>query len=260
MIVDAHTHLGLESFIVRELPEWKKKKPAFSVKMENSPERLLSLMERSGVDKAVSFPFPLEEVDSAEANNFVLSAAQEYPEKIIPFVLIDQEPERWIDGGTKGFKQHFLLAPERYPLSQVYRRVEASGLPLIAHFTTGKASVEAREILSIAPDIKLIFAHMGRQVPNTGKGVLDIVAEFKEFKQVFFETSTVWDSEVVRRAIDIVGSERILFGSDFPFNGDTEDGSIRKEISFVDAATDDLLIRKNILGNNILRLLKLSSG
>lgn len=255
MIVDAHTHLGLESFIVREIPEWKKRKPAFSVKMENSPERLLSLMDRSGVDRSVSFPFPLEEVDPTLANSYVVSAAREYPERIIPFVLIDEEPERWISAGAKGFKQHFLLAPERYPLSRVYRQVEASGFPLIAHFTTGKASVQAREILSAAPNIKLIFAHMGRQVPNTGEGVLDLLVEFKDFENIFFETSTVWDSEVICKAIDLVGSQRILFGSDFPFNSDPEDGSILNEIAIINASTNDPLSREHILGRNILGLL-----
>ncbi len=61
-IIDAHTHLGLEKFIVKRIPDEKRKRPAFRDPMEHRLERLLAQMDRNGVARAVAFPMPLEEV------------------------------------------------------------------------------------------------------------------------------------------------------------------------------------------------------
>ena len=254
MIIDGHTHLGLESFIVKVIPDWKLRKPAFQVKMENTPENLIPSMDRAGVNRSVVFPFPLEEVDSVQANSYVLEQSREYPDRFIPFALLDSEPERWIDEGCFGFKQHFLLAPERFDPKQIYRTIEHSKRPLVAHFSTGRALEQARTILKIAPGLKLVIAHMGRQVPNTGEGVLDLVRALKDEVGVSFETSTVYDSRTIRTAAEIVGPERIIFGSDYPFNSNTSEDSISREIDVVNNGIDGVEAREMVFASNILKL------
>lgn len=256
MIIDAHTHLGLESFIVRKIPDWKLKKPAFQVKMENKIDVLIKTMDKSCIDKSVVFPFPLEEVDSALANEYVLSNALKFPTRIIPFALLDHEPERWIKSGARGFKQHFLLAPERFNYSEVYSVMERYRVPLIAHFSTGRALEEAMSILKFAPELKLIIAHMGRQVPNTGKGVLKLASALKDKPNIYFETSTVDDPEVIRMTVDIVGSERVLFGSDYPFNSDIRENSVLYEIDVIINSFEDEQIREKVLCKNIEAVLE----
>jgi len=259
-IIDGHTHLGLESFIVDEIPKWKLKKPAFQVKMENTPEALLASMDRSGITRSAVFPFPLEEVDSIQANTYVLDNCRQHPERFIPFSLLDDEPERWIELGTNGFKQHFLLAPERFNAIEVYRPIERSGLPLVAHFSTGKALDEARTILDIAPDLTLIIAHMGRQVPNTGAGVLELAAALKDEPRVYLETSTVDDADIIKKAADIIGADRIIFGSDFPFNSDTWEESTLHELDTIYCSFKDEIVREKILYGNIQSLISVDSG
>ena len=232
MIIDGHTHLGLESFIVKKIPDWKLKKPAFQVKMENKVETLIDGMDKSGVDKSVVFPFPLEEIDSVAANEYVLNGALEYPSRIIPFALVDHEPERWINLGARGFKQHFLLAPERFNSS------------------------EAMAILNIAPNLKLIIAHMGRQVPNTGEGVLKLASELRDKPNVYFETSTVYDPDVIGAVVDIVGDGRVIFGSDFPFNSDIKEDSVLYEIARIAESFKDSRIRERVLHKNIEAVLE----
>ena len=251
-VIDAHTHLGLESFIVKKIPEWKLKKPAFQVKMENTPGDLISSMDKYGISRSVTYPFPLEEVDSVPANTYVLDKCREHSDRLIPFSLLDDEPQRWIEQGSRGFKQHFLLAPERFNAADVYKTIADSGLPLIAHFTTGRAVEEARTILEAAPGIKLIVAHMGRQVPDTGEGVLELVKALKDESRVFFETSTVDDTDVMKRAADIVGTGRIIFGSDNPFS------STGHELGLISRGFEDKDDRDKLLSGNILRLLNYS--
>lgn len=43
-IIDAHTHIGRQGFIVRAIPEEKLKKPAFKDPLENTYESLLGIM------------------------------------------------------------------------------------------------------------------------------------------------------------------------------------------------------------------------
>ncbi len=255
VIIDGHTHLGLESFIVDEIPEWKLKKPAFQVRMENTAEVLLASMDRSNITKSVVFPFPLEEVDSIQANSYVLDNCRRYPGRFIPFSLLDDEPDRWIEQGTRGFKQHFLLAPERFNAIEVYRIIERSGLPLVAHFSTGRALEEARAILDIAPELTLIVAHMGRQVPNTGEGVLELAEALKNEPRVYLETSTVDDADTIGKAADIVGFDRIIFGSDFPFNSDTWEESTLHELDTIFRSFEDEKVREKILYGNIQSLI-----
>lgn len=255
MIIDGHTHLGLESFIVDKIPAWKLKKPAFQVKMEMTPEILIQSMNASGISKSVIFPFPLEEVDSVQANSYVLDQSRNFQNRFIPFSLLDDEPERWIENGCFGFKQHFLLAPERFNAKDVYQTIENSNRPLVAHFTTGRALEEAQAILKIAPGLKLIIAHMGRQVPNTGDGVLSLVQALRDETGVFFETSTVYQSEIIRKAADIIGPERIIFGSDFPFNSDTQKESVIYEINTINNGFEDSNMKEMIFHTNILKLI-----
>jgi predicted TIM-barrel fold metal-dependent hydrolase len=254
VIIDAHTHLGLESFIVKPIPDWKRLKPAFQVKMEMTPERLIQSMDESGISRSVVFPFPLEEMDSRQANSYVLEQSRRFPNRFIPFALLDEEPEHWVERGCFGFKQHFLLAPERFNAKKVYRSIEESGFPLVAHFSTGHALAEARAILNIAPSLKMIVAHMGRQVPNTGDGVLALVRELKSETTVCFETSTVHNSEIIREAAEIAGPERILFGSDFPFNTDTQAESVGYEINMIRNAFSDEVTREMVFRTNVLKM------
>lgn len=47
--------------------------------------------------------------------------------------------------------------------------------------------------------------------------MLDLLRGLAPYPQVSFDTSTIRQSQVLREAVGIVGPERILYGSDFPF-------------------------------------------
>ncbi len=255
MMIDAHTHLGLETFVVRPLSEEKKKKPAFKDRMHNEPATLVAALDRNGVDKAVAFPFPLAEVDRDVANAYVLAAAAEYPTRIIPFALVGDDVEASIAQGARGFKQHFLLEPDRFDLRRAYQAIEAAGLPLIVHLVTHAVIEGVEAILREAPGMRLIVAHMGRCEPNTGKCVEENLNALAVHNNVYFETSTVRDERAFRLAIDILGPDRVCFGSDFPFNSYADHDPLRVELDAVDAAGFPAEIREKVFGGNIISLL-----
>ena len=47
--------------------------------------------------------------------------------------------------------------------------------------------------------------------------VYELIEEFKNVPNVYFETSTVGRSNVIEYACKIIGSNRLMFGSDYPF-------------------------------------------
>ncbi|MEI6875103.1 MAG: amidohydrolase family protein [Spirochaetota bacterium] len=253
-IVDAHTHLGLESFIVRPISEEKRKKPAFKDRMEQETATLLAALDRNRVDAAVAFPFPLSEVDADWANAYLFSAAQTKPGRIIPFALLGDDFASWIACGARGFKQHFLLEPERFDLARIYPAIAEAGLPLIAHLPTRAIVAAAEAILKMAPSLKLIIAHMGRCEPNTGLCVPENLRALAGHENVYFETSTVRDAATFALAVDLVGPGRILFGSDLPFNSHLGGDPLAAELELMRGSGIPADALEGILGGNLLAL------
>ena len=68
---------------------------------------------------------------------------------------------------------------------------------------------------------------------------------------VIFETSTVRDSATVARAVAIVGEDRIVFGSDYPFNSHEEVDPMAEEINVIERATISAQARQKVLARNI---------
>ncbi|MBD3309410.1 amidohydrolase family protein [candidate division KSB3 bacterium] len=257
-IIDGHTHLGLEAFIVKPIPEAKQQRPAFRDRMENRYEALIERLDCNQVDQAVAFPFPLEEVDTETANRYVLEASQAYPERIIPFVLIGDRIEYWLQQGARGVKQHFLMAPDRFDLSTAYRAIAEAGVPLIAHLTTREGPgipAQIRAIRQMAPTLTLIVAHMGRRVPNTGEGVEEHLAELREMEQVYLETSTVREPQTIATAVEVLGDERIVYGSDFPFNSYLDADPMAVELETIRQAQLPSSSLARVLGGNLARCL-----
>jgi predicted TIM-barrel fold metal-dependent hydrolase len=255
-VVDAHCHLGLERFIVRPISAEKRSWPAFKDRMEQEGARLVAAMDRNGVAKAVAFPFPLSEVDEVAANEYVLAAAREHPGRIIPFALLGPGIGRWIEAGARGFKQHFLLEPERFDLGKLYAMIEESGLPLIAHLPTKAIVAGAEAILKAAPRIKLVIAHMGRCVPNTSQCVEENLAGLARYPNVYFESSTVRDPAAFRRAVDLLGPGRLCFGSDMPFFSHLEDDPLSSELEAMRRASFSAAEAEAVLGGNIMKLVE----
>jgi len=259
-IIDAHTHLGLESFIVRPIPKEKLKRPAFQDRMELRVEDLVDRMDRNDVAQAVAFPFPLEEIDADAGNRYVLEAAKAHPDRIIPFALIEEEIEPWLAFGARGFKQHAgLQSPERFDLTTAYRTMAEAGVPLIIHLQGAIHGThpidQVKAILRVAPTLKVIVAHMARAVPNTGTGVEETALGLRDHRNVYLETSTVRDSETIAWTASIIGAERIIYGSDAPFNSHAEADPMATEINVIRRAGLNQEMMEGICGRNLRRCL-----
>jgi predicted TIM-barrel fold metal-dependent hydrolase len=98
--------------------------------------------------------------------------------------------------------------------------------------------------------------HLGRKTPNTAEGVSVTLAELAAFPGVYAETSTVRDPRAIEEAVRVLGEQRVLFGSDVPFNGFAEPDPWASEFEVVRAAALDDRVRRNVLFDNARRLLE----
>lgn len=102
------------------------------------PDRLVERMAEAGIDRICLFSAG-PEFDHA-SNEDVLEAARRHPDRIIPFALVrlGADPPDPVGGfaerGFRGFKVTNPMSPyddeAHFP---VYERMEATGLPLLAH-------------------------------------------------------------------------------------------------------------------------------
>lgn len=129
-IVDAHTHIGRVRYAERPL----------------EPDDLIEYMDEYGVEKSVLLP-----LESPEATGYylttdeVLDAAEEHPDRIVPFcsvdprMLLDEDGfrtvvERYVDRGARGFSELKAGVPiddERMQL--LYDICADEGLPILFH-------------------------------------------------------------------------------------------------------------------------------
>jgi predicted TIM-barrel fold metal-dependent hydrolase len=264
VIIDSHTHIGLESFLQEDIPAEKRSRPAFQDPLENSIAQLIACMDANAVDRAITFGYPLKEIDRVQANAYVLTAYQAHPDRIIPFMLAGDDTGYWLKRGAMGFKQqNILYAPERFNLIRAYQVMAEAGVPMLIHFRAGQGydvAAQVRAILAEVPTLKLIVAHMGRHTPNTSDRVESAVQGLRNFPNVVFETSTVRDSAAIARAVDIVGPDRIIFGSDYPFNSYQDRDPLAEELAVIERTGLTGSIKQQILGTNISAFMGLAEA
>ena len=254
-ILDSHTHLGLQDFLAEPIAPERLTRPALRDPLENRVEDLIARMDAHGIARAISFGYPIKEIDRVRANDYVLEASQRYPGRIIPFMLVGDDVPEWLARGARGFKQQDILyAPERFNLARAYRQMAEAGVPMLIHFRAGweqTVAEQAKAILRGVPDLKLIVGHMGRHTPNTADRVENALLGLADEPNVIFETSTVRDPAIIARAVAIVGPDRVAFGSDNPFNSYLDADPLSVELRVIDQAGLSPEVRAKVLGGNM---------
>lgn len=277
MIIDFHTHI-FPAFFRDHRETFFPEDPAFEL-LYRSPssklvgrETLLRHMDEKGVQKAVVFGFPWTKGDYFRRHNdYILETVTLYPERLIGFGCFSplspegpREAERCLESGLSGLGELAFYASDIDP--SVLDEILALGLrfdvPLVLHTNEpvghgypGKTPMTLNrlyELLKTHPDNKLVLAHWGGGLFFYGlmsKEVQDVL------KNTWFDTAAtpyLYSPKIYRIACDILGPDRILFGSDYPL--------LSPERYFQDMASAQLpdLSRQLISGINAARLLGIS--
>jgi len=240
-IFDAHVHLGPPE-VMGSISAQRRQLPLAtfsSLTWEELQAWYGGLYRGKQVAGLVAFPFPLQEVDQAAANHYLIELMAREP-RVRGFVLAHPTDvavtRRAIDEAGRcgvrfsGVKPYYDLTgrsvfdctmPDFIPRA-LLELMNAEGLVLMLH-TSGKGMCEPanqdylRGVVERFPRVPIILAHMGRYL---------VVDEFLEFCEcglldspmLYLEMSSATRPEVYRRALAQPGLERrLLFGSDLPF-------------------------------------------
>lgn len=211
-IIDTHVHVGLSNFCIS-------KESNFEFDLCNSYENMLSIMDIHQIEQAVILPIPYYEFDSQKGNEYILEAYNKYPNRFIPFCRIDDNLEKnLLVNGFKGVKVHLLYENlEIKAIRKELQIIEDAGVPIVVHAKFKNKVAQIEEILKYAPNIKIILAHMGRGHLYTGEQVVENCMRLKKYSNVYVDTSTIGDIKSIVNACEIIGYDRVMYGSDYPF-------------------------------------------
>jgi uncharacterized protein len=244
MIIDVHTHIFPAIFRdKREL--FFDEEPTFEMlyskkasKLEGA-QSLIQDMDAEGVDAAVVFGFPWKKPDNFRRHNdYIVESVSSYPDRLIGLSCFDplspygaKEAERCFKQGLKGVGELAVYASPLTPdiisrLADIMAVCRAHDAPLIMHVNEpvghqypGKQEITLKQIENLIrkyPDNKIILAHWGG-------GIFFYALLKKELKaalvNVWFDTAAspfLYDPAIYKTAGEIIGYEKILFGSDYP--------------------------------------------
>ena len=247
MIIDFHTHLyqGLEA-------QMKKSKV----------DRAVILMPlRRGLYTAKGRIIHNTNAEILSGNEEVIEAS-EISDAFIPFTWLNHRIKDaakrlrdYVQRGCKGLKLHpvidhySLLDRELDPIIDTAANI---GIPIMIHTGWGpNGSVEdVGKLAERYPDARFVIAHMKEE-----RGVnrrLSHIEIASRYENVWLECSYVEHPRRITQAVEKLGSDRILFGSDCPFGS----GDIGWDMTKVTSASITEEDKIKILGENALQLLQ----
>jgi uncharacterized protein len=242
--IDFHTHV-FPPFFVENRSRFFPDEPAFKALYESphsrliTTEELLKNMDKRRIDKSVVFGFPWINPDYFISHNgYIIESVRRHPDRIVGFCCFSplspqglQETRRCLDSGLSGVGElalyHSGFSPEvQEGLEEIMTLCARLDVPVLLHTNEpvghaypGKAPMHLSEIYQFIrryPSNRIVLAHWGGGLFFYGL----MKKEIEElFRNVWFDTAAspyLYKPEVYRVAADIVGPEKILFGSDYP--------------------------------------------
>jgi len=279
MIIDFHVH-ALPPQVKQDRDSYVKADPAFAgiydgnkVKIATA-EDLIESMDKNGVDISVivNYGWSTHEL-CVETNDYILESVNRHPKRFVGFCAVADyssdkslaEIERCARGGIRGvgelrpdaqppgFTPKKALEPFAVLLHKYKLLLMTHSSDPVGHTYAGKGMITPSLIYSFItnfPDITLVCAHWGGGLP-----FYSLMPEVqKSLANTYFDTAIspyLYRPEIYQTVSRLVGSEKILFGSDFPV---MSPGRIIKEIEGAGLAQEE---KNNILSGNARRLLGL---
>src|SRR5579885_2098462 len=279
MLIDIHTHI-FPPHICQQRELYCARDPWFNALYGNShvrlasAEDLISEMDNSGVDVAVTFSFGWTDPGLIEeTNSYVIEAMQRYAGRIYGMAVLQptagaravHELERCAKAGMIGLGE-LMPHGQGYRLSDIslliplMEIVRYYDLPVLSHCSEpvghsypGKGDVSLQDVvtfLTAFPDVRFIAAHWGGGLP-----FYTLMPEVQQAcSLVWYDTAAtvfLYRPAIFPTVARLVGAERILFASDY--------GLLRQRrvIEHIQQAGLDAEAVRLVLGANARQLLNL---
>ncbi|MFO7987373.1 MAG: amidohydrolase family protein [Desulfatiglandaceae bacterium] len=244
MIIDFHTHV-FPAFFRNDRSAAILHDPAFKILYASPQAKLAGVqalirhMDQAGVQRSVIFGFPWEDPDYFKRHNdYILESVNRYPDRLSGFCTFapvspsgPTEVERCLRQGLSGVGELAVYGSDLSRkvieiLGDVMVLCREADVPFLLHVNEpvghhypGKTPNTLRQVYDFVkafPENRIVLAHWGG-------GLLFYALMKREVKavlrQVWFDTAAspyLYTPDIYRVAGEIVGFEKILFGSDYP--------------------------------------------
>jgi len=209
MIIDAHAHVGDAMFFDKDLPV----------------DQIVSAAEEAGIERIVVSNWKALNYDMEEGNKELAGWIKRFPGRLYGYVSVSSPRfgQRAIDEINRGLNDYGMVgvkvfANEQFPLYEpcmmdLLAYAAELGVPVLAH-TAGRQSALVAEQLR---NLKLVMSHMGNTL-DPGRGDWHwAIAAAKKYPNIYLETCGSSPTQgFIEAAVDAIGPERILFGTDLP--------------------------------------------
>ena len=173
----------------------------------------------STISGAFLMPFILKETIIPEANRSLFEYSKKNSQTVYPIPLVDEDPDclQYIDiaiGAKEHFIKHNAFACEKR--EKAYNHLDAHKKFLILHCGDNVRYNYVEYLLQRYKNMRIVLAHLGvnrRERNMTEK----VIKKYSVENRVYFDTSTIFDIDIIKFALSIIPVERIFFGSDTPF-------------------------------------------
>ena len=210
-MIDAHTHVG----------------PCRVFDLDSSTDDLLSSMDEHGIRSSIVQPYP-GAPNPSEVHDLIESMSKEHPLRFFGIASINphQDKELYFNELKRcvkklvfvGVKLHTIghaVNPSGTDGTTVFEAANELGIPVMVHTGPGipfAAPSSLQPQLDRFPDVKVVMAHAGHGIFSG-----EAIAMGQIYPQVYLEPSwcTFYN---VGAMVDVLGPERVLFGSDLPGN------------------------------------------
>ncbi len=240
-IIDAHLHYGTDPAIAEHLtvPEL----------VYDDPDGVVQALDRYGVSRAVLLPpdrvlNPPRDFDFAEANEAVARAVAKYPDRLLGAMrlnpLLGEEfvwravkhfvEERGLRGIKLVARADFYNPANLKVMGPVLEAAAHYGIAVLFH--SGHPSRDLPSLQGYAakhyPDARVVLAHMGLH-----DYLQEAIIACKEIPNLFADMSQAWPYDI-KAFVNAVGADRLMYGSDAPFQSPRVERVKVEECRFTD--------------------------
>ncbi|MFC2048465.1 amidohydrolase family protein [Chloroflexota bacterium] len=244
MIVDFHTHI-FPPQIKQNRSNYIDSDACFAI-LYSSPnaklataDELIASMDKDGVDISVvlNIGWTTHEL-CVETNDYILESVARYPKRLIGFCSVQpqsleaalDEIERCAKEGIRGVGEiradmQLLDLRDKDAMEPFIETITKHNLILLTHTSEpvgheypGKGGITPDilyPLITSFPELTLVCAHWGGGLPFYA-----LMPEVKKaMSNVFFDTAAspfLYSPQIYNQVIQLVGADKILFGSDYP--------------------------------------------
>jgi predicted TIM-barrel fold metal-dependent hydrolase len=281
VIIDFHTHI-FPPWLRERRDEYIKVDPCFSLLYSQpkakiaTAEELIASMDEAGINTSVvlNAGWVSHEL-CVKTNDYILDSVSRYPARLVGFCAIQPragdaaiaELERCAEAGARGIGelrsdvQGFDLADNKIMKPIVNAALKHDLIFLthssepVGHEYSGKGGITPDILYSFItafPNLRLVCAHWGGGLPFYA-----LMPEVtRALANVFFDTAAtvfLYKPEIFEQVSLIIGSDKILFGTDYPL---MHQNRVIAQIQSSQLSEED---RTRILATNAQKLLYLDA-